>query len=403
MGINTVSPVLQASEVMSFYGSTFNYPAIKPWDNTGLTLGKFYPNFGTAALTARLQQVGITNVYDVYFYGVQNYGYFRYSSQVTAPGPGVFLLEPVFDFNSGKVLCGFYSYIGNTITADIFESNITHTFSDETFSEPSMNHIYSGSFDTSYFSDDQFQSLTLTVFPAGGILNWGLACFFTALAPRPVGQAYWAYTVLFDPINTLSYPIASTWPESTGIQRTDCPHFLSTGTIQYIGNDTYMMFETLGGQNIAFNVFTANSASSPISLAATLSWIIGLTLQDYNGLAFANYWHDAQNNWYGSDKGIIFQFSPDFSAYRKITLFGADSVARNFFRTEPLNSDIIWGYSRQNNSILISNSPSVAPPVMLTNVPVRIVQIAGPGPIWPVLNLECQNFCLPLFRMKKYV
>lgn len=394
-----VTPVLLSPETRTFYDTTFDYVPVKPWDATYPALTAFFPSYGNATIDNRFVNTGGNN-FDVYFYTLQNYGFLRYKSSVTASAPGMSQFKAQYNETSGKIMCGFYSVAGFNITAQIFESVNSYSKISGDHSEVAMTQVFSGTFDVHYFAEDSYQGLyNLVMFPAGG-LSWGISVAVNARAPRPPAQAYWAYTVIYDPLSSSKYVAQSTWPVSTGIQVTDIISFNPGCAMVFNGGNSYTVFEDVS-QSPKFSTFTL-SGGTPDTTIGTNDQVNGLTLTDYNNLAYGSFWRDQFGYWYGGTKTKAYRFASDFTSYTILTYIGGDDVSSQFFANLPISSDVIAGYSFQYNAELITNSDPLNP-LILTSNPVRFIGMRGTGPIIPTIGLPCQNFCIPMFRMKKYV
>lgn len=378
------------------YSSSYNYPAPYPWNPNLQTFGApndnvFFGSFGGASPSAYMWRQGITDVWDGYFYFMQNHSFVRTHFTVTNALGGTGQLGVFYNPTAQKLIAGFYTLSGTTIHAQIFESVETFTLSDGELPDVTMVEVFNASWNGVMSS----ASLTTTdvwmlVLPVGGSFQFGVCYRYLATAGG------WVHT-FYDCVNPALYCIGSSHGDGG-----ELPEITAASSISHVTGDIYHAFAFIqgtGSQKIGVGNFTMLTNDTTTQILTFLN----LSVSDYNQMSLQFFYNSTDGFIYAINTATtpfsLFKF--DFAAdnYWQVFFNAADNAAQTFLNAAHLTTPF-WAYSAENNVSLFTGGKSDAPLYFTTN-PFITRLIMGPGPKLPILNLACQNFCLPMYRMKK--
>lgn len=395
MTFGNVTPVKLADNTAKVYTSQVYYPPISGWFPGAAGNAKFYASFGDAVLTAEVVRRGVTSVYDGYFYRIQNTGYFRCKFVITDGIGADGVLTPIFDFYNGKVLAGFYKISGNNLTVQVYESvnGIAELAGD--VGTVAMTEVLNVTYNATFtVANDGILYPALAMLPANPHFSWGIVSYYTY---QQSGPSYISVQCFYDPLSSLLYNFGSSGSAGPFSFHTVIP--LTPEMLMTWNGATYN--QLLWSNGVAFSITSPDTIfNEPQDYN-----VASLPLDVINGMQGKQFWADSQGYFYsvftGPPNFSLLQFDNIGNEYRQILLTGGDNQAGALIkRYADISAQNFWGFSKIGNTPLFVSGP-VSNPLIYTMAPYIPLGIAGPGPKIPEIDLPCQNFCLPLSRIKK--
>lgn len=388
--VNFVTPTRLPDSSAQIYTSIFPYPKPYPWNpNIGGNQNQFGQSEGNASILNNLWQIGATADYHGYYYMVQSNGFVRADFIITDAITSTGRFDVVYNPTRRKIIAGFYKRTGSNITAQVFESVNAFDLTSGDLGTISMVQVFNGTFNGVLSTLVTPDLITLLCLPGGGTNSWGVTFYYES------GANGWI-TSYYDPIGAQLYCLVSS--AGTG---TRLPPITTQCAIQNLGGQYRAIAYVSGVGEQILAIITFGLASSETPGTSTYFYVNGFTLGDYFQFSKQHYFTMSDGYFYALDTSVpfsMYKIAPDGTTYQMVQLIGGDQAAQNFVNNATAN--FFWGYSQQANTPIFTTG-LVDNPLYFVYAPVIPRLIMGPGPIIPALPLACQNFCLPMFRMKK--
>jgi len=392
-----ITPVKLANKVATLYSSKIDYPPITPWDSGVGATPNFTPSFGNAYVDARLSRVGVTFSFDGYFYALQNDSYVRCLFNVTNTLSTTNNFGVFRDETSGKLVTGFYTVAANMITAQIFESDVVVPLDGGDMGTITFSEVFNGTYDPTFSAPHgTFTEVWLIVLPQGGSFSYGIGFYYQAVFPPSPGFDYGVVS-FFDIATTTLYCIASNYVAGGSL-----PKLQSYTACVYAGSNTYRAMLYSSGSFDSGPVLATFGFTTDPTLPIWTPIFLDFSLGDIFQFSLGQYWY-RDGFWYAMDTSggaSFYEIANDATSYSMVTFVGGDNDAQNFINSFAYGGNKNWGYSLSGKTALFVAGTSAAP-LIFTFQPVIQLSLMGLGPILPILNLACQNFCLPMYRMRR--
>lgn len=394
-----------ADKELILYKSQVSYPPVSPWDPNYLTIGtpytRFAPSFSSFAILDNDIRNTSGNLFDGYFYGITNSGYLRCKFTLDALHSGMTAWGAQYFERDKKLAVFFTKAIGNTVQTVLYMSEpLAQTAGD--LGTITLTLVYDDIIAGDFYGDT-LTGFNPIVFPGGG-LTLGMAFYFTTTA-FTTGQPFpdnlpWIYTSFVELPSATKFSIFSNFQEGNTNLRGVTQNCGLNSALKYDSATGYYSFWSQYSFGTGYDIWTPFQPQAAPNSPMTKYIMDGFSIGEFIHIQ-SGYKTAIANGQISAVGSRTYDITIDFAnqVYWYDVLTAGDTATANFLASIPVDSQVIGGYASGANAIIYSHSDA-ADPLFFTSVKAT-VGIMGPGPILPILNLACQNFCLPMFRMKK--